>query len=180
MTPKNIDKTIQKLLHGYAQHCGFTLDKDESFFSKRRFLNKSYNRIDEELHEGAKKAFVLLLDIADNPKKYLYSGRTLIYTLLPDGTRLYDNLLPIMGHHFDPSNKFLLLRLSEEIAKHINRGEKNTDKDWIYYGNDTFAGDLEAEAILKMNRSVELWNTNGLIAPFKAMIPAYHFAERQR
>lgn len=161
MTAKNIDKTIQKLLYGYAQWCYTILQKEHKRLQKQYFPTKEDQAKAVQEYTRAKQAYEFLLKIAEKPQDYLYSGANLIYA---DGD-LYNKLSPILGMPFDKSQQHLLFRLSEAIAYHVNHElHYNENGNWIYYGNSA-TRDLEAEKILKMNKAVQLWNANALIAP---------------
>lgn len=171
MAPKNIDETIKKLLQGYAKWCYTILQKDHKRITKQYFPTQEDRAKAVQEYTAAKKAYEFLLEIAKEPKKYLYSGKDLIYE---DGD-LYNKLLPILNGRFDKSDKHLLVRLSEKIAYHVNYGKNDHEGNWIYYG-DSAIRDLEAEAIILMNKSVQLWNSNDFVAAFKDFAPASVFA----
>ena len=160
MSAKNIDETIQKLLNGYAQWCYTILQKDHKRLQKQYFPTKEDQAKAVQEYTRAKQAYEFLLKIVKEPKKYLYSGKDLIYA---DGD-LYNKLMPILAVRFDKSQNHLLVRLSEAIADHVKYGNNDHNGVWVYY-SDSGMHDLEAEKILKMNKSVQLWNANALIAP---------------
>ena len=170
MAPKNIDETIKKLLNGYAKWCYTILRADRKRIQKQYFADKGDLKNAFQEYVAAKKAYKFLLEIAKEPKKYLYSGKDLIYA--PGD--LFRKLEPILAVRFDKSQKHLLVRLSEQIAKHVQYGKNNNDGVWVYYDGD--GRDFEAEAIINMNKSVQLWNSNDLVAEFKDMAPAGWFA----
>ncbi len=171
MSPKNIDETIQKLLNAYAQWCEVILNKKVKDIQKGRFvIEKDRTKANQEF-TLAKNANKFLKEIAKNPKKYLYSGEDLIYAK----GNLYNKLSPILNMPFDKSGNNLLVRLSEKIAYHVRYGRNDSDGVWVYSGNNIFA-DFEAESILKMNKAVQLWNANALVAAFKDFAPASVYA----
>ena len=172
MAAKNIDKTIKKLLNGYAQWCYTILQKEHKRLQKQYFPTKEDQAKAVQEYTRAKQAYEFLLKIAEKPQDYLYSGKDLIYA---DGD-LYNKLSPILGMPFDKSQKHLLVRLSEAIAHHVNyESHHNENGNWIYY-SDSAMRDLEAEKILKMNKAVQLWNANGFVAAIKDFAPASMFA----
>lgn len=175
MTPKNIDETIKKLLYAYAKHCATVLAQDEKNIKKRKYENEEYRKQDEMSLAKAKQAYNFLLKIAQNPKNYLYSGKDIYRTNLPDGTFLWERLLPIMGLRFDPSNDYLLLRLSEQIAQHVKCTPNKPDEIWEYC-EEFDDVDISAELIINMNKKVQLWNSNNFSAVFKGLLPASVFA----
>lgn len=160
MAIKNMDETIQKLLKAYAKWCYSILQKDQKRLQTQYFATKEDQAKAIQEHTRAKHAYEFLLKIAENPKQYLYSGKDLIYA---DGD-LYNKLEPILAMRFDKSQQHLLVRLSEKIAHHVNYGHNNHEGVWAYDSNSGMR-DLEAESILKMNKSVQLWNANALVAP---------------
>ena len=171
MAEKNIDETIKKLLNGYAQWCYTILQKEHKRLQKQYFPTKEDQAKAVQEYTRAKQAYEFLLKIAEKPQDYLYSGKDLIYA---DGD-LYNKLFPILGMPFDKSQKHLLVRLSEAIAQHVNYGKNDHNNVWVYYGNSAMR-DLEAEKILKMNKSVQLWNANSFVAAIKDFAPASLFA----
>ena len=171
MAPKNIDETIRKLLNAYAKRCNTVLHKDLKALHKRRFFAENDREEAFQEYTKEKNALLLLEKIAKNPKKYLYSGKDLVYA---DGD-LYNKLSPILSARFDKSkDKHLLVRLSEKIAHHVNYGKNDYQGVWVFY--DEGGRDLEAEAIINMNKSVQLWNSNDLVAAIKDFAPASAFA----
>lgn len=161
MTAKNIDKTIQKLLYGYAQWCYTILQKEHKRLQKQYFPTKEDQAKAVQEYTRAKQAYEFLLKIAKEPDKYLYSGKDLIYA----DDDLYNKLDPILVMPYDKNQNNLLVNLSKAIAHHVNyESHYNENGNWIYYGNSA-TRDLEAEKILKMNKAVQLWNANALIAP---------------
>ena len=125
-----------------------------------------------------RNAYKLLVEIAKEPKKYLYSGKDLIYADLD----LYNNLLPIMDMRFDRSDKHLLVELSKKIAHHVRYGKNDNNGVWVYYGPNrvglsTYSSDSEAESIIKMSKIVELWNDDPMKASLKDLfVPISMFA----
>ena len=171
MAPKNIDETIQKLLKAYAQWCKTVLDKQLKEIQKKKFYTEKDRADANQEYTRAKHAYEYLLKIVADPKKYLYSGKDLIYSDTVD----YNKLMPVLGNRFDKSQKHLLVRLSEAIAHHVNYGKNDHNNVWVYYGNSAMR-DLEAEKILEMNKSAQLWNANGFVAAIKDFAPASVFA----
>ena len=171
MAPKNIDETIQKLLSGYAQWCYTVLQKDHKRLQKQYFPTQEDRTKAIQEYTEAKHAYEYLLKIVADPKKYLYSGKDIIYADTVD----YNKLAPMLDNRFDKSQKHLLVRLSEAIAHHVNYGKNDHNNVWVYYGNSAMR-DLEAEKILEMNKSVQLWNANGFVAAIKDFAPASVFA----
>ena len=171
MTSKNIDETIQKLLKAYAQWCKTVLDKQLKEIQKKKFYTEKDRTDANQEYTRAKRAYEYLLEIVADPKKYLYSGKDIIYSETVD----YNKLMPVLDNRFDKSQKHLLVRLSEAIAHHVNYGKNDHNNVWVYYGNSGLV-DLEAEKILKMNKSVQLWNANGFVAAIKDFAPASVFA----
>ncbi len=171
MAPKNIDETIKKLLNGYAQWCYSILQKDHKRITKAYFPTQEDRAKAVQEYTAAKTAYEFLLKIAKEPKKYLYSGKDLIYA---DGD-LHNKLLPILGWRFDKSGKHLLVRLGEKIAHHVKYGKNDHEGNWVYYGN-SLVFDLEAEEIIKMNKVVQLWNSNDFVAAIKDFAPASVYA----
>lgn len=171
MSPKNIDETIKKLLQAYAKWCDNIIDKEAQDIQKRKFFTEEDRTLASQKNTRARRANKLLKQIAKNPKQYLYSGKDLIYA----SDDLYNKLSPILDIPFDKNGKHLLVRLSEKIAYHVKHGKNTPDGVWVYYGNSGSV-DLEAEAILKMNKAVQLWNANNLVAAFKDFVPASVYA----
>ena len=171
MAPKNIDETIQKLLSGYAQWCYTILQKDHKRLQKQYFPTKEDRTKAIQEYTEAKHAYEYLLKIVADPKKYLYSGKDLIYSDTVD----YNKLMPVLGNRFDKSQKHLLVRLSEAIAHHVNYGKNDHNGVWVYYGN-SLVFDLDAESIIKMNREVDTWKSNAFVAALKQMLPSSVFA----
>ena len=170
MAPKNIDETIQKLLNGYAQWCKTVLEKKAKALQKQKFYTDEDRKNANQEYTRAKKAYEYLLEIAENPKKYLYSGKDIIYADTVD----YNKLLPVLDGNFDKSYTHLMVRLSEAIANHINYGQNDHDGVWVYYGQPN--QDFEAQSIIKMNKVVQLWNANNFVAAIKDFAPASAFA----
>ena len=154
MTPKNIDETIQKLLNSYAKWCATVLEKEAKALQKKKF----YTEKDRKEYERAKKAYEYFLQIAADPKKYLYTEKDIIYSDVVD----YNKLMPVLETPFDRSAKHLLDRLSEAIAHHVKYGKNNHRGVWVYYGEPN--QDFEAQNIIKMNKAVQLWNANDFVA----------------
>lgn len=173
MAPKNIDETIKKILCDYAKHCKEVLDKQTKELQKRKFFADEDRKNAIQEQTKAKHAYEFLLEIAEEPKKYLYSGKDLIYA----NRDLYDKLLPIMTMRFDPSGKHLLVRLSEKIAHHVQfESRYDSNGVWVYYGNSAVC-DTNAESIIKMSKVVELWNDNSVKAAVKDLfVPTSMFA----
>ena len=171
MTSKNIDETIQKLLKAYAQWCKTVLDKQLKEIQKKKFYTEKDRTDANQEYTRAKRAYEYLLEIVADPKKYLYSGKDIIYSKTVD----YNKLMPVLDNRFDKSQKHLLVRLSEAIAHHVNYGKNDHNNVLGYYGYSAMR-DLEAEKILKMNKSVQLWNANGFVAAIKDFAPASVFA----
>ena len=178
MAPKNIDETIKKLLNGYAKWCYTILQKEHKRLQKQYFPTKEDQAKAFQEYTRTKQAYEYLLEIAENPKKYLYSGKDLIYADTVD----YNKLSPVLAVRFDKSkNKHLLVRLSEKIANHVKYGHNDYEGNWVYYGPNrvglsTYPSDLEAEAIISMNKAVQLWNANDFVAAFKDFAPASAYA----
>lgn len=177
MAPKNIDETIKKLLEGYAKWCYTILQKDHKRITKQYFPTPEDRAKAVQEYTAAKTAYEFLLEIAKEPKKYLYSGEDLI------NTGLYDKLSPILGERFDKSKDMrLLVALSEKIEHHVKYGHNDHEGNWIYYGPDRVgflsyqSSDLEAEAIIDMNKVVQLWNANDFVAALKDFAPASVYA----
>jgi hypothetical protein len=171
MAPKNIDETIKKLLTGYAQWCYTVLQKEHKRLQKQYFPTQKDRSDAIQEHTKAKHAYEFLLKIAQEPKKYLYSGKDLVYA---DGD-LYNKLDPILDMPYDKTGNNLLVRLGEKIAHHVKHGKDNNDGVWLYYGN-SLVFDLDAEEIIKINKVVQLWNANNFIAAIKDFAPASVFA----
>ncbi len=171
MSPKNIDETIQKLLNAYAQWCEVIINKKAKEIQKARFVMQQDRTKAVQEHTQDKRANELLKKIAKNPKEYLYSGEDLIYA--PGD--LYNKLSPILSMPFDKTGNNLLIRLSEAIAYHVKFGRNDNNGVWVYYGNSGDY-DLEAKSILEMNKVVQLWNANALVATFKDFAPASVYA----
>lgn len=169
MALKDMDETIKKLLNGYAKWCYTILQADRKRIQKQYFANKADLKNAFQEYVATKKAYKFLLEIAKEPKKYLYSGKDLIYA---DGD-LFHKLEPILAVRFDKSQKHLLVRLSEQIAEHVKYGRDDCEGNWIYYED---SNDFAAEAIIEMNKAVQLWNLNNFIAAFKGIAPAYIYA----
>ena len=169
MAPKNIDETIKKLLQGYAQWCYTILQKEHKRLQKQYFPTKEDQAKAFQEYTRTKQAYEYLLEIAKEPKKYLYSGKDLIYSDTVD----YNKLLPILNGYFDKSQKHLLVRLSEKIAQHVKYGKNDHEGNWIYYGPQRVGfmsyspSDLEAEWIINANKSVQLWTANDFVAAIK-------------
>ena len=175
MAPKNIDETIKKLLNGYAKHCAVVLAACELDIQKRKYSSDAARKQDEAELARAKQAYAFLQEIVADPKKYLYSGKDIIYTVLPDGKTVYDKLAPILTYRFDCSGQYILNRLSEKIAHHVKYGQNNVNGMWVYY-DDAVVPDVSAMAILEMNKFIDLLNSNDLVAAFKGLLPASMFA----
>ncbi len=171
MAPKNIDETIQKLLNGYAQWCKTVLDKQLKEIQTKKFYTEEDRTNAVQEHTRAKQAYEYLLKIVKDPKKYLYTEKDVIYSDVID----YNKLAPMLDNRFDKSQKHLFVRLSEAIAHHVKYGRNDHNGVWVYYGNAGMI-DLEAEKILKMNKTVQLWNANNLVAAIKDIAPASVFA----
>ena len=171
MTAKNIDETIQKLLNGYAKWVAAVLAKQLKELQKKKFYTEKDRAEANQEYARAKHAYEYLLEIAADPKKYLYSGKDIIYADTVD----YNKLLPILGWRFDKSGKHLLVRLSEKIAHHVKYGKNDHEGNWVYYGN-SLVFDLDAEEIIKMNKAVQLWNSNDFVAAIKDFAPASVYA----
>ena len=172
MAPKNMDKTIQKLLFAYAARCKRIMDKDRKHIEKQHFPTQKDRTDAVQKLTRVERAYEFLLEIAENPKKYLYSGKDLIYA---EGD-LFNKLSPILSTRFDKSQKHLLVRLSEKIAYHVNYEQRYNDHNgvWVYSGTPN--SDLNAEAILQMNKIVQLWNANDFVGTIKSFAPASAFA----
>ena len=171
MTPKNIDETVQKLLQGYAKRCYKILQKDNDTLQKQHFVNKAEQKKAFDEYAETKKAYDFLVKVAEEPKKYLYSGKDLIYA----SGNLYLKLSPLMERRFDKSGNHLLVRLGECIARHVTYGKNNQDGVWVYYGGE-WGRDSDAETIISMNKTVQLWNSNDFVAAMKDFAPASLFA----
>ncbi len=178
MATKNIDETIQKLLNGYAKWVATVLAKQLKELQKKKFYTEKDRAEANQEYARAKQAYEYLLEIAADPKKYLYSGKDLIYSDIVD----YNKLLPILGMRFDKSQKHLLVRLGEKIAHHVKYGHNDHEGNWVYYGPNRVGflsyspSDLEAEWIINANKSVQLWNANDFVAAIKDFAPASVFA----
>lgn len=171
MAPKNIDETIQKLLKGYAKWCDTVLQKDTKALQKKKFYTEKDRTKANQECTRAKKAYEYLLEIAANPKKYLYTEKDIIYSDVVD----YNKLSPILGYHFDRTkNGPVLVRLSEAIAHHVKYGQNDHNGVWVYYGEPN--QDFEAQKIIKMNKVVQLWNANDFVAALKDFAPASIYA----
>jgi hypothetical protein len=164
MAPKNIDETVKKLLNGYAKWCSRILAKDAKALQKRKFLTSKDRLEAVQEYTSAKNAYEYLLQIAANPKKYLYTGQDLFRSKVVD----YHKLLPILSARFDRGGKHLFVRLCEKIAYHVEYESRFNDNNgvWVYHGNSGML-DLNAEAIIKMNKTVALWNSNDFVAAIK-------------
>ena len=171
MAPKNIDETIQKLLNGYAKWCGSVLDKQLKGIQKKHFYTEKDRMDANQEYVRNKKAYEYLLQIVADPKKYLYTDKDIIYSDVVD----YNKLLPVLGNHFDRSGNHLLYQLSQKIAHHVKYGNDDYQGVWVYYSNSA-TRDLEAEAIINMNKAVQLWNANDFVAAIKDFLPASVFA----
>ena len=171
MAPKNIDETIQKLLNGYAKWCATVLEKKAKALQKQKFYTDEDRKNANQEYTKEKNAYEYLLQIAEDPKKYLYSGKDLIYSDIID----YNKLSPILDMPFDRSGNNLLVRLGEKIAHHVKHGENDADGVWVYYGN-SLVFDLDAESIIKMNHEVDKWKSNAFVASIKQMLPSSVFA----
>ena len=170
MAPKNIDETIKKLLDGYAKWCDSVLLKDAKALQKKKFYTNEDRKNDNQEYSAARKAYEYLLEIAADPKKYLYTEKDIIYSDVVD----YNKLLPVLGSRFDKSGKHLMVRLSEAIAQHVKYGQNDYNGVWVYYGEPN--QDFEAQKIIKMNKAVQLWNANDIVAALKDFAPASVFA----
>ena len=167
----NIDKTIQKLLNGYTKWVATVLDKQLKEIQKKKFRTEKERANAEQEYARAKQAYEYLLEIAADPKKYLYSGNDIIYSKTVD----YNKLMPVLDdNRFDKSQKHLLVRLSEAIAHHVKYGHNDYNGNWVYYGEPN--QDFEAQNIIKMNKAVALWNANAFVAAIKDFAPASMFA----
>lgn len=175
MAPKNIDETIKKLLEDYAKWCATILGKQAKEIQNRYFHVADDRTEANQEYTKAKNSLAFLEKIAKDPKKYLYSGNDLIYSKLSDGQSIYDKLEPLMGMPFDRTGKFLLVRLGEQIAYHVNYGS-DYNNVWVYYGKSGMS-DSAAESIIMMSKTVELWNNNAFKAALKDIfLPMSAFA----
>lgn len=175
MAPKNIDETIKKLLDGYAKWCATVLNKEYKKIKQNKFKSEIERKETIENYTKSRHAYDFFLKIAAEPKKYLYSGKDILYTCLGNGESLYNHLSPILHHPFDRSNGHLIVRLSEAIAHHVNYGHNDFNGVWAYYDKSAVC-DLEAEKIAKLNKTVQLWNANSFIAAIKDFAPTSVFA----
>lgn len=162
MAPKNIDETIKKLLAAYAKWVQTVLTEKSEKLQKQKFDSLERRSKAERELASEKDALVFFLKIAAEPKKYLYSGKNIIYAGLETGKSLFDQLSPILCRPFDRSQKHLIVRLSEVIAHHAMYHKP--DDVWVYYDHDY---DSDAEDIMQMNKTVQLWNANELVAMFQ-------------
>lgn len=163
MAPKNIDKTIKKLLDAYAKWVHTVLVEKSKELQKQKFDSPEQRSKAEQDLEREREAYEFFLKIAAEPKQYLYSGDNIIYAGLKEGKSLHDQLSPILCRPFDRSQGHLICRLSEVIAHHA-KYNNNPDDDWVYYDHNY---DSDAEAIMKMNKTVQLWNANEFVAMFQ-------------
>ena len=181
-----MDKTIQKLLRNYAERCEKILDKETKSLQKRKFYDEKDRAEALQEHTKEKQALNFLMEIVKDPKKYLYRGNNILCTRLNNGKSIYEMLLPLMTQKFDRSkNGNLLVRLSENIVRHVKYGHNDYNGVWMYYGPhrvglSTYSSDLEAEKILQMNKVVSLWNSNDFVAAFKDFAPATVFAIKEK
>ena len=171
MAAKNIDETVQKLLYGYVEWCYGILDKKLKTIQKKKYFTPEDRVKEAQEYTRERNAYEYLLEIAKDPKKYLYSGKDIIYSDLID----YNKLEPVLDMPYDRSGKHLLQRLSEAIAHHVNHGKNDNNGVWVYYGN-SLVFDLDAESIIKMNREVDTWKSNAFVAAIKQMLPSSMFA----
>lgn len=170
MTAKNIDETIRKLLNGYAKWVATVLAKQLKELQKKKFYTEKDRAEANQEYARTKQAYEYLLEIAADPKKYLYTEKDIIYSDVVD----YNKLMYVLGNRFDKSGKHLIVRLSEAIAHHVKYGNNDHNGNWIYYGEPN--QDFEAQNIIKMNKTVALWNSNDFIAAIKDFAPASVFA----
>lgn len=175
MAPKNIDETIKRLLNGYAKWCATVLDREYKKIKQNKFKSEAEQKETVENYKKSKQAYELFLKIAAEPKKYLYSGKDILYTCLENGDSLYNQLSPILCYPFDRAYGHLIVRLSEEIAYHVKHGYNDFNGVWAYYDKSAVR-DLEAEKIAQMNKTVQLWNANAFVAAIKDFAPASVFA----
>ena len=175
MAPKNIDETVKKLLNGYAKWCATVLNKESAKIQKQKFYDDKDRWDAVQKHTRQKHAYEFLLKIAAEPKKYLYSGKDIIYACSESGESLYNQLSPILCYPFDRGYGHLIVRLSEAIANHVNYGHDDFNGVWVYYDKSAVR-DLEAEKIAKMNKTVQLWNANSFVSAIKDFAPASVFA----
>ena len=170
MTAKNIDETIQKLLNGYAKWVATVLAKQLKELQKKKFYTEKDRAEANQEYVRTKQAYEYLLEIAADPKKYLYTEKDIIYSDVVD----YNKLMPVLGNLFDKSGKHVIVLLSEAIAHHVKYGNNDYNGNWIYYGEPN--QDFEAQNIIKMNKVVALWNSNDFVAAIKDLVPASVFA----
>lgn len=145
----DIDNVIQNLLYDYAKWCRYILDKDAEKI-KRGQIRDSW---EIDMHNSAESAYSVLLEIAKNPKDYLYSGKNLVYA----PNNLHAQIEPLFGNKFDRSSDHFFYRVCEKIADHVNNPFKNGEK-WHFYDNKSVMDDVGAADILKYARMVKYWN----------------------
>lgn len=162
MAPKNIDETIKKLLDAYAKWVQTVLIEKSEKLQKQKFDSLEQRSKAERELAREKDAYVFFLKIAAEPKKYLYSDKNIIYACSENGKSLFNQLSPILCHPFDRSQKHLICRLSDVIVHHAMYNKP--DDVWVYYDHDY---DSDAEEIMQMNKTVQLWNANELVAMFR-------------
>lgn len=174
MKVKDVDATIKKLLHSYAKHCRSILDNDLKRIQRNKYkTQKEFQDAKNDYYE-ANKAYEFLLKIANEPKKYLYTGEDIIYAKCMDGETLYTKLSPILGNRFDRSlSGSVMCRVSECIKHHVLYGENDHNGNWICYNTNN---DLDAKEIFKYNQKIQLWHGFDIVNTFKGMFPSSWFA----
>lgn len=169
----NIDKTVEKLLKNYSEHCAKVLQKERKRIDKTKYANDSERELDERLYKEAVKSHEFLQRVIENPIKYLYTPQNMFYTVLDDGKSVYNMLAGIMRNPFDKGSR-LLGSLSETlsaVSSYINRN--NPQKAWMYIPENR---DYYSESVLKLNKIVALWRANDFVRTFKGILPEKHFA----
>ena len=149
----DMDATIKSFLDAYAKNCADVLQKHKEKLKKNKFSSdKERNDAMAEV-KNAENSYKFLLSIVKEPKKYLYSGKDIIYEYVEDGVSIYHKLTPILVGDYAVYGS-PLVELSKYIANHVKHG-KNEHGVWIYRSGSTVS-DYDAEGILKLNRAFKI------------------------
>ena len=182
----DMDKTIEGLLKNYREYIKTLIVREGKIMLSTKYKTEIDRECAEQDFWNLKRADNLLKLIVEDPKKYLYRKKDIIYTSVDVNKQPCDERsdLPSVFEKLEPIDELLhkyrleswLYLLSVCIAAHVNSADAN--KPWIYSGIK--GRDINAEIVLKINKYVSLLPVNDVVRVFKSIVPARRFAVRSK
>ena len=176
MAPINVDETIQKLLYNYVKWAETVHKQEVKKVQNQKFFDRQDETRAAQRCSEQKNAIKFLKEIAKNPKKYLYSGKDIKNTYLEDKKTIEEKLHPILLPPFDNTELFeekVLMVLGKLIAFHVKEEQDLNDQNGVWVDD---ANSMTSYSVIRLNKSVQLWNGNALTSVLGRLVPASRFA----